>query len=122
MAALLLSMTMASLDGFIEARDGGFEWAAPDEVHGFVNDLLRPVGTHLYGRRMYETMAVWETDPSLAAGSEVTRDFAEVWQRADKVVFSSSLEAVATERTSVERRFDPDDVRRRKEAATAPLA
>lgn len=123
MASGLWYVAMASLDGFVEDREGGFGWAAPDdEVHAFVNDLVRPVGTHLYGRRMYETMAAWETDASLAEGSAVTRDFSEVWRGADKVVFSTTLARVVTSRTVLERHFDADAVRNRKADATAPLA
>jgi len=93
---------MTSLDGYIEDRGGGSGWAEPDdEVHAFVNDLMRPVHTHLYDRLLYETMAVWETDGSLAAASEVMRDFAEVWQGAEKVVFSTTLQDVVTRRTRV---------------------
>lgn len=87
--AKLIYSAIASLDGYTADEEGKFDWAAPDEqVHAFINDLERPVGTHLLGRRMYETMAVWETDDTLAAGSEITRDFARIWQEADKVVYS----------------------------------
>jgi len=120
MAAKLIYMAIASLDGYIEDEHGEFGWAAPDEeVHAFVNDLERPVGTYLYGRRMYETMVFWET----ATGPpEVERDFAEIWRAADKVVYSSSLDAVSTERTRLEREFDPDAVRELKESAGRDLA
>jgi dihydrofolate reductase len=97
-------------------EDGKFDWAAPDdEVHAFVNDLERPVGTHLYGRRMYEVMAAWETidDPA-----PVMRDYAQIWRAADKVVYSKSLDAVSSARTRLERDFDPEAIRRMK--ATAP--
>ena len=87
----------------------------------FVNDLERPVGTYLFGRRMYETMAGWETDPSLAEGSPAARDFAAIWQPAQKIVYSRTLEAVSTARTRIEREFDPDAVRREKEAASRDL-
>jgi dihydrofolate reductase len=121
MAKLIYSAIM-SLDGYIEDADGKFDWAQPDEeVHGFVNDRMRGIGTHLYGRRMYETMAVWETEPALAAGSPVTEDFARIWQAADKVVYSTTLDAVVTARTRIERAFDPDAVRRLKAAAGADL-
>jgi dihydrofolate reductase len=120
-ASALIYMSIASLDGYIEDRGGGFEWAAPDdEVHAFVNDLLRPVGCHLYGRRLYETMAVWETD-DFWRDSEITRDFAEVWQRADKIVFSTTLSEVSTSRTRIERRFDPDAVGRLKASTSGDL-
>ena len=121
--AKLIYNSIASLDGYVADEEGKFDWAAPDEeVHAFINDLVRPVGTHLYGRRMYETLSPWETDPSLAAHSEVTRDFAEIWQAADKIVYSSSLESAPTRRTRIERDFDPDSVRRLKASAGADLA
>jgi len=102
-----------SLDGFIEDRNGSFEWAAPDEeVHRFANDLERTAGIHLYGRRMYEVMAAWEIDPGLAAGTPYTHDFADIWQAAEKVVYSYTLESVSTSRTRLEREFDPDAVRK----------
>jgi dihydrofolate reductase len=114
--AKLIYTAITSLDGFIEDEEGGFGWAAPDaEVHAFINDLERPVGTHLYGRRMYETMAVWETvgdEPGLSA---VEADFAEMWRALDKVVYSRTLDAVSTPRTRLEREFDPEAVRRMKE-------
>ena len=114
MAELIYSAIM-SLDGYIEDKDGKFDWAVPDEeVHRFINDLERAAGTHLYGRRMYETMAGWETDPSFAAASPFMRDFAEIWQAADKIVYSKTLEAVSTARTRIERDFDPEAVRQLK--------
>ncbi|SRR6266496_359513 len=120
--AKLIYSAIASLDGYVEDEDGKFDWAAPDEeVHAFVNDLERPVGTYLFGRRMYETMAGWETDPSLAEHSPVTRDFAAIWQAAQKIVYSRTLEAVSTTRTRIEREFDPDAVRQEKEAAGRDL-
>ena len=103
--ARLIYSAIASLDGYVEDESGGFEWAAPDEqVHAFVNDLERPVGTYLYGRRMYETMAFWETDEASAEGQPAeVRDFAAIWRAAEKVVFSRSLEQVSSERTRIER-------------------
>lgn len=122
MTARLSYLTNTSLDGYIEDATGDFGFSEPDdEVHGFVNDLVRPVGTHLYGRRLYETMAVWETDPSLAEGSDVMRDFAQLWQAADKVVFSRSLDRTTTARTRLERNFDPEAIRAMKAAATADM-
>ncbi len=113
--AKLIYSAIASLDGYIEDEDGNFDWAVPDEeVHAFVNDLGRPLGTYLYGRRMYETMVVWETDPTLAEQSPFLRDFAEIWQAADKIVYSRTLEAVSTTRTRIERDFDPEAVRQMK--------
>jgi dihydrofolate reductase len=116
--AKLIYSAIASLDGYVADEDGNFDWAVPDEeVHTFVNDLERPVGTHLYGRRMYETMVGWETDPTLADRSPLMRDFAEIWQAADKIVYSRTLERVTTARTRIERDFDPEAVRQMKAAA-----
>jgi dihydrofolate reductase len=120
--AQLIYLALASLDGYIEDSDGRFDWARPsDEVHAFVNDLARPVGTYLYGRAMYETMFGWETDPTYAAGSAVEADFAQIWQAADKVVYTTTLESLVTARTRIERAFEPAEVRRLKAAATADL-
>jgi len=120
--AKLIYSAIASLDGYVEDEDGKFDWAEPDEeVHAFVNDLERPVGTYLYGRRMYETMAAWETDPGLAGPSPVTRDFAAIWQSAEKIVYSRTLKAASTARTRIEQEFDPDAVRQEKEAAGRDL-
>ena len=120
--ANLIYSAIASLDGYVADRDGGFDWAMPDEeVHAFINDLYRPVGTYLYGRRMYETMSGWETDPTLADLSPLMRDFAQIWQAADKVVYSKTLEAVSTARTRIERDFDPEAVRRIKASAGRDL-
>ena len=120
--ARLVYSTIASLDGYIEDEDGRFDWAEPDEdVHAFVNDLDRPVGTYLYGRRMCESMAGWETDPSLAEQSDVARDFAEIWQGAEKIVYSRTLESVSTAKTRIERDFDPIAVRELKATAGRDL-
>ena len=116
-------MTNCSLDGFTEDPAGDFGWSAPDEeLHQFFNDLVRPIGTQLLGRRMYETMAVWETDPSLAAESPVLADFAAVWQDSDKVVYSRTLDAPMTARTRIEREFDPAAVERLVAAATTDVS
>jgi dihydrofolate reductase len=116
--AYLIYSALSSLDGYIEDKDGNFDWAAPDEeVHTFINNLERGTGTYLFGRRMYETMMVWETDPNLAADSPLTRDYAELWQAADKIVYSKSLESASTRRTRIEREFDPEAIRRLKQAA-----
>jgi dihydrofolate reductase len=121
--ANLIYTAIASLDGYIADEQGTFDWAVPDEeVHRFINDLERGVGTYLYGRRMYETMAGWETDADLAAQSEVMRDFAEIWQAAEKIVYSRTLESVSTQRTRLERDFDPEAVRRMKASAGSDLA
>ena len=110
---MLIYVTNCSLDGFTEDPSGKFDWSEPDEeLHQFFNDLVRPIGTQLLGRRMYETMAVWETDPSLAASSPVLADFAAVWQDSDKVVYSRTLDAPVTARTRIERDFDPSAVQR----------
>jgi dihydrofolate reductase len=109
---------ITSLDGYVADAEGNFDWAEPDaEVHSFVNDLERSAGTYLYGRRMYETMAAWETDPGLADQSSHIRDFAEIWQAADKIVYSRTLDAVVTERTAIAREFDPEAVRALKARA-----
>jgi dihydrofolate reductase len=121
--ARLIYSAIASLDSYTEDESGSFAWAAPDEdVHAFVNDLERSIGTYLYGRRMYETMASWETEPSLAEHSPATRDYAEIWQAADKIVFSRTLASAATARTRIERDFDPDAVRELKSKATRDLS
>jgi len=115
--AHLIYSAISSLDGYIEDADGNFDWAMPDEeVHRFINNLERAAGTYLYGRRMYETMMVWETDPNLAADSPLMRDFAEIWQAANKIVYSKTLETVSTRRTQLERTLDPEAIRHLKEA------
>ena len=120
--ARLIYTAICSLDGYIEDANGQFDWAAPDEeVHQFINDLERSAGTHLYGRRMYETLMVWETDPALAADSPITRDYAQIWQAAEKIVFSRTLQAVPTRRTRIERDFDPTAIRQLKETAGKDL-
>jgi len=116
----LIYQAIASLDGYVEDSEGNFDWAAPDdEVHAFVNDLERPIGTYLYGRRMYETMVFWETVSDTAPA--VTRDYAEIWRAAEKIVYSRSLDAVSSARTRIERDFDPDSVRRLKASSDADL-
>lgn len=118
----LIYVANVSLDGYIEDEHGSFDWTAPDdELFTFITDLVRPVGTYLYGRRMYDTMAPWETDPALAAQSELMADFANVWQGADKVVYSTSLDAVSTANTRLEHKFDPASVRDMKASATSDL-
>ena len=117
--ARLIYSAIASLDGYVEDEQGKFGWAKPDEeVHAFVNDLERPVGTHLYGRRMYETMVYWETGGDQAA---VTRDFADIWRAAEKVVYSRTLHTVSSERTRIEREFDAAAIRRLKESSRSDV-
>ncbi len=119
----LIYSTIGSLDGYIEDRDGKFDWAEPDEeVHRFVNDLERPVGTYLYGRRMYEVMAFWETAHTLADQPDYSQEFAEIWQAAEKVVYSKTLQAPSTNRTRIERDFEPEAVRRMKAAAERDIS
>ena len=116
--ANLIYSTIASLDGYVADEHGNFDWAAPDEeVHSFVNDLERPVGTCLYGRRMYEVMVFWETAHTLSDQPPVEQDFAQIWQAADKIVYSRTLETVSSARTRIERDFDPEAVRQLKAAA-----
>ena len=120
--AKLIYITNVSLDGFIEDAQGSFDWTDPDdELFAFITDLIRPVGTWLYGRRLYEMMAVWETDATLAAQSELMGDFAKVWQAGDKVVYSTNLRTVSTARSRIERSFDPGSVRDMKRSTTGDL-
>jgi dihydrofolate reductase len=122
MARLIYSAIM-SLDGYIADADGRFEWAAPDEeVFAFVNELARPVGTYLHGRRMYQTMRFWETADTDAGQPPVALDFGRIWRAADKIVYSSTLQAPDTARTRIERDFDPVQVRKLTEAADRDLA
>jgi dihydrofolate reductase len=115
--ARLIYITNMSLDGYTEDMEGRFDWTTPsEEVFQFITDLVRVPGTYLYGRRMYQTMMLWETEPGLAVESPSRRDFAELWQAADKIVYSSTLETVSTRRTQLERNFDPAAIRQLKEA------
>jgi len=110
--AKLIYSAITSLDGYVADEDGNFDWAAPDEeVHSFVNDLERPVGTYLYGRRMYEVMSYWETAHTLPDQPPVAQDFAKIWQAAEKVVYSNTLEDVFSARTRIERDFDAEAIR-----------
>lgn len=118
----LVYSAITSLDGHVEDAAGNFDWGAPDEeVHAFVNELERPVGTHLYHRRMYETMRFWDTAHFEPQESPAAREYATIWQAADKVVFSATLGAVTTPRTRLERRFDPESVSRWKAASERDL-
>ena len=120
--AKLIYSAITSLDGYVADEDGNFDWAAPDEeVHSFVNDLERPIGTYLYGRRMYDVMVYWETAHNLADQPSFIQDFAEIWQAADKVVYSKTLETLSNARTRIERDFDPEAVRQMKESAGRDL-
>ncbi len=120
--ARLIYAAIMSLDGYVADADGRIEWAEPDEeVHAFVNDLERPIGTYLYGRRMYETMRSWENVPADAGGRPPSLDFARIWQAADKIVYSTTLQTPDTARTRIERDFDPVQVRKLKEAADRDL-
>jgi dihydrofolate reductase len=116
--AKLIYSAITSLDGYVADEDGKFDWAAPDEeVHRFVNDLERPVGTYLYGRGMYDVMVPWETPHTFADESPVTQDYAEIWQAADKIVYSRTLEKAASARTQIERDFDPEAIAQMKASA-----
>ena len=120
--AKLIYYAISSLDGYIEDADGKFDWAEPDEeVHAFVNDLVRPVGTYLLGRRMYETLVFWERPPDLAAEPPVVQDFAEIWLRAEKIVYSKTLQTPSSAGTRIEREFDPGAVRQLKARAGRDL-
>jgi dihydrofolate reductase len=120
--AKLIYSAIASLDGYVEDEEGKFDWAAPDEeVHAFVNDLERPIGTYLYGRRMYETMVFWETVGTGTDQPAVMRDFAEIWRAAEKVVYSRTLETVSSARTRVEPDFDSSAIRSLKENAASDI-
>jgi dihydrofolate reductase len=120
--AKLVYVANVSLDGYVEDAYGRFDWTEPtDEVFTFITDLVRPFGTYLYGRCMYETMALWETDPALAAHSELRAEFARAWQAADKIIYSTTLSAVSTARSRLEGRFDSDSVRELKVSAPSDV-
>jgi dihydrofolate reductase len=120
--AKLIYSAITSLDGYVEDKDGKFDWAAPDdEVHAFVNDLERPIATYLYGRRMYETMVSWETVTTGPEQLASVRDFAQIWQAAEKVVYSRTLQAVSSARTRIERDFSPDGIRQLKSASESDV-
>lgn len=122
MPARLIYSALTSLDGYLADQDGKFDWAAPDdEVHAFVNDAQRAIGTYLLGRRMYEVLLPWDAMPT-DSGPAVARDFASIWQSADKIVYSTTLHTVPTARTRLETRFDPDAVRQLKDSAERDLS
>jgi dihydrofolate reductase len=120
--AKLIYSAITSLDGYLADEEGNFDWAVPDEeVHTFINDLERPIGTYLYGRRVYEVMRYWESAHTLANQSPFTLDYAQIWQAAEKIVYSKTLEAVSSARTRIERDFDPELVRQMKARAGRDL-
>ncbi|RHA39783.1 dihydrofolate reductase family protein [Cellulomonas rhizosphaerae] len=119
----LIYAANTSLDGYLEDETGAFDWSVPDEaVHAFWNEHERAIGTSLYGRRMYETMRVWEDDERLTGEPAVVQEYAAIWRNADKVVYSTTLDEVSTARTRIERQFDPEAVRRLKEESDADLS
>ena len=119
----LIYSAITSLDGYVEDEGGNFDWTEPDEeVHAFINDLVRPLGTHLYGRRMYETMVFWETAGRGADDPAEIRDYAEIWRAAEKVVVSRTLQSTSTPRTRLERELDPAWVRAAKEGSASDLS
>jgi dihydrofolate reductase len=121
--AKLIYAAIASLDGYVEDEEGRSDWAMPDEeVHAFVNDLQRPIGTYLYGRRIYETMVFWETASPEADAPAVFGDYAGIWRAAEKIVYSRALQTVSSARTRIEREFDPDAVRQLKQSSGADIA
>jgi len=121
--AKLIYSAITSLDGYVADLDGNFDWAEPDEeVHRFVNDLERPIGTYLYGRRLYEVMVYWESAPTVDGQPPFTLDYARVWQAANKIVYSRTLEAASSARTQIERHFDPEAVRQMKVGAERDIS
>ena len=121
--AKLIYSAITSLDGYVADEEGNFDWSAPDEeVHAFVNDLERPIGTHLYGRRMYEVMRYWATAPTRTDQPSVEEDYAGIWQAADKIVYSKTLQTPSTARTRIEHQFNPDVVRQLKLAAERDIS
>ncbi|MGW5365146.1 dihydrofolate reductase family protein [Actinopolymorpha pittospori] len=121
--AKLIYSALASLDGYVADRSGNFDWAAPDEeVHAFVNDLERPIGTSLYGRRMYDIMVYWETEGAGDGDSGVSRDFAQIWRAAEKIVYSRTLQTPSSARTRIERDFDPAAIKQLKESSSRDIS
>lgn len=121
--AKLIYAAIASLDGYVEDAEGKFDWAMPDEeVHAFANDLERPIGTHLYGRRMYETMVFWETASAEADEPAVFSDYAEIWRATEKIVYSRTLQTASSARTRIEREFDPEAVQQLKQSSGADIS
>ena len=121
--AKLIYSAISSLDGYVADAEGNFDWSAPDqEVHEFVNDLERPIGTYLFGRRMYEVMRYWDTAPTGNREPSAEQEYAKIWQAADKIIYSKSLEDVSTARTRIEREFDPNAVQQLKAAAARDIS
>ncbi|HEX4790780.1 MAG TPA: dihydrofolate reductase family protein [Actinospica sp.] len=121
--AKLIYSAIASLDGYVEDEHGRFDWAAPDEeVHAFVNELERPIGTYLYGRRMYETMVYWETLDLGGESSAAARDWTRIWRAAEKIVYSRTLRTPSSTRTRIEQEFDSAEIRKLKESAAADIS
>ena len=119
----LIFAAITSLDGYVADSEGNFDWSAPDdEVHRFVNDLERPVGTYLYGRRMYEVMRYWESADTGDGALSTEQDYARIWQAADKIVYSRSLRQVSSSRTRIEHEFDPDVIRKMKSSAPRDMS
>jgi dihydrofolate reductase len=122
MAKLIYSM-LTSLDGYVADENGNFDWAEPDdEVHTFVNDLMRPIGSCLYGRRMYDVLVAWESPEMDVGQPPFIADYAKIWRAADKIVYSRSLKSVSSKRTRIEREFDPDMIRRLKATAEGDIS
>jgi dihydrofolate reductase len=118
----LIYSAISSLDGYVADEDGNFDWGVPDEeAHGFINELGRPIGTYLYGRRLYEVMVAWETPETIPDQTPAIQDFAQIWQAADKIVYSKTLESVSSAKTRIEREFDPEAVRELKARAGSDL-
>jgi len=121
--ARLIYAAIASLDGYVADVRGNFDWAAPDEeVHRSVNDLIRPIGTHLYGRRMYEVMVAWESDDMVEGQPDLIKDFAEIWRSAKKIVYSRTLSSPRSSNTTLERDFSPGAVRAMKASADTDIS
>ena len=120
--AKLIYAANISLDGYIEDKRGNIEWTiSDDETYAFWTDFQRPIGTYLYGRRMYESMVYWETANASGEQPEIKREFAQIWRAAEKIVYSRTLQAVSSAKTRIEREFDPDAIRRLKESSGADI-
>lgn len=121
--AKLIYTAISSLDGYVADVEGNFEWSAPDEeVHRFVNDLERPIGTYLLGRRMYEVMRYWDTAPTGDHEPSAGQEYAKIWQATDKIVYSKSLHRVSAGNTRIEREFEPEAIKQLKTTATRDVS